>query len=173
MQRSSSKAPRVDLTNPASWIGRHRGVFCALVCASCLVGAAAAGWFGVEAQSQAQSQSSFPLPAIDLPKNAKAPPQAQTPPTAQTPSPTQAVQQQAAAPGVGAMTADADKPEIAQQCASLLRMARDLKAEVDKSTKDELSVSVVRKASEIEQMARKVRAGGTARADAKQPTPTP
>jgi hypothetical protein len=36
-------------------------------------------------------------------------------------------------------------------------MASDLKAEVNKTTKDELSVSVVRKAGEIEQLAHKVR----------------
>jgi len=36
-------------------------------------------------------------------------------------------------------------------------MAAALKAEVDKSTKDELSVGVVRKAGELEQMARKLR----------------
>lgn len=36
-------------------------------------------------------------------------------------------------------------------------MATDLKAEVDKSTKDMLSVTVVRKATAIEQLAHKVR----------------
>jgi hypothetical protein len=49
------------------------------------------------------------------------------------------------------------KKQLADQCAELLKMATALKAEVDKSTKDQLSVSVVRKAGEIEQMARKVR----------------
>ncbi len=38
-------------------------------------------------------------------------------------------------------------------------MATDLKSEVDKSTKDVLSVGVVRKAGEIEQLAHKVRTG--------------
>lgn len=38
-------------------------------------------------------------------------------------------------------------------------MATDLKAAVDKSNKDELSVDVVRKAGEIEQYARKVKDG--------------
>lgn len=54
--------------------------------------------------------------------------------------------------------ADAHRLQIANQCASLLQMATDLKTEVDKSTKDTLSVSVVRKANEIEQFAHKVRA---------------
>lgn len=41
----------------------------------------------------------------------------------------------------------------------MLKLATDLKAEVDKSTKDQLSVTVVRKASEIERLARRVRTG--------------
>ena len=49
------------------------------------------------------------------------------------------------------------KQQVATECADLLKMATDLKAEVDKTTKDELSVTVVRKASEIEQFAHKVR----------------
>jgi len=43
------------------------------------------------------------------------------------------------------------------ECADLLKLANDLKVAVDKTTKDELSLSVVRKASEIEQMAHKLR----------------
>jgi hypothetical protein len=49
------------------------------------------------------------------------------------------------------------KQEVATDCASLLKMATDLKAEIAKTTKDELSIPVVRKAGEIEQLARKVR----------------
>lgn len=43
------------------------------------------------------------------------------------------------------------------ECADLLKLASDLKAAVDKTTKDELSLSVVRKAGEIEQVAHKLR----------------
>jgi hypothetical protein len=46
---------------------------------------------------------------------------------------------------------------VAVQTANLLKMAYSLKSEVDKTTKDTLSVAVVRKAAEIEQMARKLR----------------
>ena len=46
---------------------------------------------------------------------------------------------------------------VAVQSASLLKMAYELKSEVDKTTKDTLSVTVVRRASEIEQLARKMR----------------
>jgi hypothetical protein len=49
------------------------------------------------------------------------------------------------------------KLEVANECANLLKMATDLKAEVNKTTKDELSLAVVRKAGELEQFARKVR----------------
>ena len=64
-----------------------------------------------------------------------------------------------------AVAAPADKPPTTiaastdpkQQIALLLQMATDLKAEVDKSNKDQLSVSVVRKANALEQLARKVR----------------
>ena len=59
----------------------------------------------------------------------------------------------------GSAPADARKQEIASQCANLLKLATDLKAEVDKTTKDTLSVTVVRKAREIEQLAHKVRTG--------------
>lgn len=57
------------------------------------------------------------------------------------------------------MTGDPHKRAIDQQCADLLQLATALKAEVDKSTKDMLSVTVVRKADEIEELARKVRLG--------------
>lgn len=43
------------------------------------------------------------------------------------------------------------------ECADLLKLATDLKTAVDKTTKDELSLSVVRKAGEIEQVAHKLR----------------
>jgi hypothetical protein len=46
---------------------------------------------------------------------------------------------------------------VAVQSANLLKLAYNLKSEVDKTTKDTLSVTVVRQAAEIEQMARKMR----------------
>jgi hypothetical protein len=47
--------------------------------------------------------------------------------------------------------------QLADDTARLLVMAKELKAEMDKSTKDMLSVSVIRKADEIEKLAKKVR----------------
>lgn len=46
---------------------------------------------------------------------------------------------------------------VAVQSANLLKMAYSLKLEVDKTSKDMLSVSVVRRAAEIEQAAHKMR----------------
>lgn len=58
------------------------------------------------------------------------------------------------------MTSEAiSRQEIGRECADLLKLATGLKAAVDKSTKDQLSVIVVRKASEIEHLAHKVRTG--------------
>jgi hypothetical protein len=51
------------------------------------------------------------------------------------------------------------KQGAAGEAADLLEMATALKAEVDKSTKDTLSVTVVRRAGEIEQLAHKARTG--------------
>lgn len=53
---------------------------------------------------------------------------------------------------------DERKKRIADESASLLSLANSLKAEVDKTTKDTLSVTVVRKADEIEHLAHKMRA---------------
>jgi hypothetical protein len=45
------------------------------------------------------------------------------------------------------------KKQLAEDSARLLKLASDLKAEVDKTTKDMLSLSVIRKADEIERLA--------------------
>jgi hypothetical protein len=49
------------------------------------------------------------------------------------------------------------REQIAAGSARLLKLATELKAEVDKSSKDTLSVSVIRKAEEIEKLARSVK----------------
>jgi hypothetical protein len=51
----------------------------------------------------------------------------------------------------------ARKKEIADDSARLLKLATDLKAEVDKSDKDTLSIAVIRKAEEIEKLAHSVK----------------
>jgi hypothetical protein len=49
------------------------------------------------------------------------------------------------------------KKQIAEDSAMLLKLATDLKAEVDKTGKDTLSLNVIRKADEIERLAHNVK----------------
>lgn len=49
------------------------------------------------------------------------------------------------------------KKQIADESTQLLTMALDLKAEVDKTTKDTLSLSVIKKADQIEKLAKSVK----------------
>jgi type VI protein secretion system component VasF len=126
---------------------RSRGLWLfVLGCISALVVAMGAGLI------KTQAQEAFPLPAIN-------------PPGAKASSGTQAT----SAPAAGQLgnkqtgqpaaptAADAQKQAIADQCADLLQMATELKKAVDKSSADTLSVTVVRKASDIEQYAHKLR----------------
>lgn len=63
----------------------------------------------------------------------------------------------AAVPVAANAGGDAARQQINDECANLLKMANDLKAAVDKTTKDMLSVVVVRKANEIETLAHHVK----------------
>jgi hypothetical protein len=49
------------------------------------------------------------------------------------------------------------KRQISDDSARLLKLASDLKAEVDKTSKDTLSLGVIRKAEEIEKLAHNVK----------------
>ena len=116
------------------------GWLCAATCVGALLMAASPGLI------RGHAQASFPLPAISPPgpKAARAP----------------AADRQNQRP-TGAAAEDARKLEMESQCANLLKLATDLKTEVDKSNQDMLSLAVVRKASEIERVAHKVRAGSS------------
>lgn len=75
-------------------------------------------------------------------------------------SPAQQTQQEkstATSVEIPAIPSPDPKNPVAVQSANLLKLAYNLKAEVDKTTKDTLSVTVVREAGEIEQLARKMR----------------
>jgi len=113
---------------------------CSLGCVAVLVVAAGVGLI------RTQAQESFPLPAIN-PPGAKA-----SSPTSNSPAQPAG---QPAQPQAGA--GNASTPEVAKQCADLLKLATDLKAAVDSSSAGTLSVTVVRKAGQIEQLAHKVR----------------
>ena len=127
---------------------RSRGLWLfALGCISALVVAMGLGLI------KTQAQEAFPLPAIN-PPGAKAPPESQA--ASATPAAGQPGNKQTGQPSAPT-AADAQKQAIADQCADLLQMATDLKKAVDKSSADTLSVTVVRKASDIEQLAHKVR----------------
>lgn len=67
------------------------------------------------------------------------------------------VQPTSAAASSDAKPASSPNQQIESQCAELFQMASGLKTAVDKTTKDMLSVAVMRQALAIEQLARKVR----------------
>jgi hypothetical protein len=73
---------------------------------------------------------------------------------------------QSQAPATAEATADTPKPtapqtpqqkQLADDTAKLLALANELKAELDKSSKDTLSLNVIRKAEQVEKLAHKVR----------------
>lgn len=76
-------------------------------------------------------------------------------PPAQSASP--AAAQLAAAQPIAQAPQDVRRRQLADDSARLLTLAIALKAEVDKTNKDMLSLSVVRKADEIEKLAHSVR----------------
>jgi hypothetical protein len=83
---------------------------------------------------------------------------AQSPPAQAASSDASAQAAEAQANGPNSHAAEAErKKQIADDSANLLQLAAGLKAEMNKATKDTLSVSVIRKAGEIEQLARKMR----------------
>ena len=122
---------------PRSWF-RRGGLLCLLACCAVLAIAAGAGLLRGHAQSTPAPTTAAPEKVVSAPAPAAG--QQEKPPSGNT-------------------AAEAQKQQIASECADLLKMAADLKSEVDKSTKDTLSITVVRKAGAIEQLAHKVRTG--------------
>jgi hypothetical protein len=82
------------------------------------------------------------------------PPAANRPPAAndQMKTPVQQPNQQK-----NAATDAERKKQLADDTAKLLKLATDLKGEVDKTSKDTLSLNVIRKADEIEKLAHNVK----------------
>jgi hypothetical protein len=117
-----------------------KGPWTGLVAACTLAGSVAIGVVGLAATDPGyQIKMQAPLVAV--------------------PSSSQQAQEPEAPPGQPAVEPadDARKKEIAEESARLLRMATELKTEVDKTTKDTLSMQVIRKASEIERLAHDVK----------------
>jgi hypothetical protein len=112
------------------------------VCAAFLL---AGSWAGLHTISAAQMQQS-PTPSIQSP----------TPPFGQAPEPNDPMQRQRLEKMEKARNADRQK-HLVQDAQKLLALAKDLKDEVDKSNEDTLSVDVVKKAGEIEKLAKSVK----------------
>jgi hypothetical protein len=93
-----------------------------------------------------------PLPAS--PPSSAPPAAAVRPPAA--PVQADSGEQQAGKQNSAASTAERKK-QVAEKSARLLKLATDLKTEVDKTSEDTLSLTVIRKADAIEKMARIVR----------------
>ncbi len=121
---------------------RRAGRLCALAGAASFAVAAVGLLYGHAQLPTAQFQIASAPTAAPQPNNLSAP-------NASASTPERA----------GGAALDPQKQEIADEAADLLKMATVLKSEVDKSTKDQLSVTVVRKAGDIEQLAHKVRLG--------------
>jgi len=99
----------------------------------------------------AQDRGPAPIAAGQTNASAQAPGNQSKDAKQQADSPKDLLQQKAA-------EADSDrKKQISDESTRLLAMAIALKAEVDKTTKDTLSLSVIRKADEIEKLAKTVK----------------
>jgi len=128
---------------PADPQRRREAWFCALGGYATVAIALCAGLLSGLAQSPPAQNPSAPTQTAIAPPNAK-----------QGTAPAAAPSQKAAQAAI-----DPQKQELASECAQLLQMAAALKTEVDKTNKDTLSITVVRKAGEIEQLAHKARTG--------------
>jgi len=117
------------------WVGLFAGLFAMAMVAR-------PGVHGVLAQSaspQAASLQDLTGPAPE--------------PSAQAHLVEQAVKQETRAP----VPTDPQKKQIYDDGANLLKLASTLKAEVDKTSADTLSLTVIRRADEIEKLAHKMR----------------
>jgi hypothetical protein len=137
---------RIRARIPASVLQRWRVGLCVLVAVGALA-AAGVGLRRVHAQSTPSASAAEPQNAATADEKPGA--AAENPPTSAAAP--------VAKPSEASSPEQQRKQEVANECANLLKMATDLKTEVDKTTKDELSIAVVRKAGELEQFAHKVR----------------
>src|ERR1700683_3151989 len=143
VQTPMNSTRRMNVATPAFRRRRRAIWLCALAGSLVAAIAASPGLLSGHAQSSPAQDAKATQQA------AAAPPHSANPATPQNSA--------ASAPSVA--TSDPQKQEIADEAADLLKLATTLKTEVDKSNKDTLSVTVVRKAGEIEQLAHKARVG--------------
>jgi len=129
---------------PIGWSRRLRrlcGYAAVLMAVAALMGTVRAGAQQTPQDGQQQPTGSANEPGAGPPANA---------------SPPAVPSSQSEAPKPGAVNAERRK-QIADESAVLLKLATDLKAEVDKTTKDTLSLYVIRKADQIEKLAHDVK----------------
>ncbi len=143
----------------AVWICLLAGLF--LVALS----AGAGGRATLAQTDQAQTDDSTtavappePATAVPSPPSANSKPKQAAKPEAPKPEAEQPESATAVRPEAAPLAPlDDNQKAVADASANLLELANSLKKEVDKTTADTLSVAVVRKATEIEQLARKMR----------------
>jgi hypothetical protein len=118
----------------------------------------AAAWASILliAISTCPAQQDHPADAAPPAGNQQSPAQTSTPANPHPDPQTQSSSAQPKQPIPDATNGD-HKKQIADDSSHLLTMAIALKAEVDKTNKDTLSVAVIRKADEIEKLARSVK----------------
>jgi hypothetical protein len=170
------RTPRLRLSwqfqNPAMWLG-----ICAAAmglvfspataqgppgAAAAAAGAAAAATASAPAPAPKKTASSAAADAAAMGNSAIAPananPNATTEVAAASVAPqvTASVSPEAAAEVLHIAAGPLPK-DVGTQCANLLKLATLLKSDVAKTTKDVLSISVVRDAGQIEEMAKKMR----------------
>jgi hypothetical protein len=104
----------------------------------------------VQAVAQHAAQSSQQPSSGNQPAHEQGPSPVSSPPPQAVPS------SQSGTQSLGGVSTDRKK-QIADESANLLKLATDLKAEVDKTTKDTLSINVIRKADQIEKLAHNVK----------------
>jgi hypothetical protein len=135
MPSSENPIRRVNGVSP-------KGTFRTLVCAMALASISAA--VGIAQEPAPNTPSPTPAPVTD----AQTPLQPQSPDT--TPAATLAQRRQDA-------LLQERKNQLTVDTAKLLQLANELKAEMDKSSKDTLSLAVMKKAEQVEKLAHQVR----------------
>ncbi len=163
-QRTSSGEQTRRLGIQTPWICLIAGVF--VIALSAGPGARVSFAQSASTQSeaaQAEASAAQPKAAVETkPAESKQGETTAGASNGQAPSQDQAAKPEVKAAAAGAGQADAGlanvgQSEILDETANLLKLANTLKAEVDKTTQDTLSLAVIREAGEIEKLAHKMR----------------
>jgi sRNA-binding protein len=124
----------IDLPNPSSQFNASR-VVRRLFPLACLVVCAAAGPLQAQQASDRQAAAKAAAPVTAQSDTKETPPDTATPP---------------AQPAV----TDPHQAQIIADTQKLVKLSQELKAEVAKSSKDTLSLTVIKKAEEVEKLAK-------------------